>query len=139
MLKQVLNVVPQGLIQGGYVDILVDETTGLIDFMDSIEAGWSVFTKTITNQQEIRINPLMLLSQNFQPGQKMDVGAVHLTVASVVNMRASIDIKIDDMASMTGISGSAQLDLSDKYFKIMNVKVTGEYDNSSVTLELQPA
>lgn len=135
MIQNTLQVIPHGLIQSGTVILRVDETTGLIDFSDTLVVGWSIFTKTLQNQQSIKIDPNHLKSANIKVGMTMTIGAVKLEVLSVSQFQAEVSCTYKD--DDNDFTGNVTLDLEEEYFSVMHLIATGVSSKNDIQLELQ--
>lgn len=136
MISTVLNVVPHGVVQSGSATINIDEFTGVIDLSESIVVGWLFFTQTIANNRELKIDPDALLSSSIKVGLKLVIGQLTLTVESVLGTVANVSLVAQDSDKWSGVSGSAALDLSQKYFELTHLQATGVVEGSNIELEL---
>lgn len=124
-------VVPHGLIQSGSVALKIDEVTGLIDASETAVVGLPpFFSKTLSQHDDFKIDPTLLLSENVKPGLKLNFGPVALEVISATQAKVTFS-QGDDTAS-----GIAVLDLSGKYLHIVSLNATGTVEGFDLTLEL---
>jgi hypothetical protein len=130
-----LNVVPQGCIESGKVNIQVDESTGLITFSGSIIVGWAFLSQTLNQSSQAKIDPSNLLSASFHPGLKWQICGVTAMVQSIKGSVASVQVAyVNGADSMVGY---AYVDLSGQYIVLTSVLASGTVQGMSVTLELQ--
>lgn len=135
MIRQVLTVIPHGIIESGQVVLQADEKTGLLDLSESLLVGWSIFSKTIQNAQELKIDPQILLSANIREGMKLQVGVVSIEIQSVMGNLAAAEISYSQGADH--LSGLIDIDLSGQYWAVQHVLASGVIEGQSIELELK--
>lgn len=135
MIKQVLNIVPHGLIQDGIVTFLIDENTGLIEVTSDIEAGVSIFSEHFTDDEKVKLDPTELLSAGIVDGLKVAIGPASLEFGSVTagkSALAKVSVQGDDI----GLKGFVLVDLGGKYISVGRLRVSGKIKGYDVDLEL---
>ncbi len=143
MLSQKFNVVPQGIIKSGQVEYTVDETTGAIVAKEDIVAGVAFFTKELAEIENAKMDPSLLLSSALKKGMKLQMGSVSLEVINVSKVVATLEITINDKVNNIRGDGPAHLDLTHKYWSILDLKITGQvivpvWGPIDLVVELEP-
>jgi hypothetical protein len=136
MIVQHFTAVPQGLIESGSLDLRVDTDSGLIQFSASIVAGVSIFSKTVTESEAVKVSPDLLKSRNVAKGLSLSIGPVSFVVSSVSGESAFGDLSIK--TSDLDFTGTVAIDLSGEDVLFTHVIATGTAYGEPATLELTP-
>lgn len=119
MQSQSFTVRPGGLVKGGSFYYSVDEATGQISYSGQITVGLWPFSKTVQNQGAYKVDPKLLLSSGFTPGQQVIVGPVTLRVIAFYAQQKQVEVAIE--VSGQPLSGTAVLDVASPLIKIVHV------------------
>lgn len=133
-MNQTLTAVPQGLIESGTITLQADPMTGIITYTGNVEAGVGPFTKSFSDNGSLKIDPGLLLSRNIKAGQVFNFPDVAIKITAVDNDRAAASMSVN--APSSSLKGTVALDLTQSYWSITNVKLSGTADGEDVILEL---
>lgn len=154
MLNQNFRIVGHDIVKGGNIGIQIDENavdpkTGMVPITEdgSITVGEAFITKTITDEEHSQVDPTLLLSSEIVAGKQVSLGGFSGTVESVNGGVAECALSLNTSSGgyTVSLSGQGELDVTDKYWKIRHVDVSGKISgipiigSTDARLELVPA
>lgn len=131
--SQKFSVSKSGVVRGGDASYSADLDTGMIDYSYSIKKPWPL--SPIEGSSRYLADPQELLSSFFKKsGDKLTIGPVTFTATTIVPGETDVEIAIEGL----NMTGSAVLDTSGTYFKILKINASGSMYGFSINLQLNP-
>lgn len=122
-----------GLLEGGNIEYKVDLDSGVVTCDGSVKVGVGFFAKTEPILASYTIPPSDLLSPAASAvGKVVDIGPAHMTVTHVDGNVATVSVVLDGLGT-----GTACLDISNQYLKLISMNANLKYSGVSVTASLQ--
>lgn len=130
-----LNIKPNGIISGGFVQYNADDVTGAITYNGEVDAHFLFFSKSFPASGTTTVDPKLLQSASFTPGATLTIGGVSMTVESLSGGQAVVSVVVND--GSTSARGTAIFDVSQKDISLLSLSAKGTVMGYSVTLEVE--
>ena len=128
----------EGLIDSGFITYTADTDSGVLSYSGDVKAGpFSIINEPLPpsgTPGSYTINPSELLSANFSKvgGAPVTVGPLTLTVTQIQQTVATVSFTVAGAQA----TGSAVLDISAEFVKIIGVNANATVEGHTVNLVL---